>query len=176
MIKVTARALTGFFVMSFLGLFILPLATFAQTAPALTIATQTQSATTTTYAINLTNNGDIFNLVEFEFLFASNTSLVIGTIESDLCRPEFTISNTLNTTQGSWYVACGTFKPFSGATTTLATFNVLNSAIKPEFSFGTNTALYRHDGLGTKIVPSTNSRLTAIESSNALEVIKTTAR
>jgi hypothetical protein len=130
-------------------------ASLAYSAPSLTIEPQTTSATSTTYNIILTNNGDIFNLVEFDLQFASSTAITTGSIESALCRPEFIISNTGTTKPGSWYVACGTFTPFSGASTTLATFTVAHTSTTATFSFGTKTALYRHDGLGTIVIPDT---------------------
>jgi hypothetical protein len=131
--------------------------THAYSAPLLTIEPQTTSTTSTTYNIILTNDGDIFNLVEFDLQFASSTDITTGTIESALCKPAFTISNTGTTTPGSWYVACGTFTPYSGTSTTLATFTVTNTSTTPLFSFGTKTALYRHDGLGTIVIPDTQS-------------------
>lgn len=79
--------------------------------------------------------------------------MTIGSLKSDLCRPEFTIANTLSTTTGSWYVACGTFTLFFGTSTMIVTFTVSNSTTTPNFSFGTDTALYRHDGRGTKVAP-----------------------
>lgn len=137
-----------------IGSFALAAAAFATSAPALSIAPVSTTATSTTYAITLTNNGDHFNVVEFSLHFASSTPLTIGTIESELCRPELTIANTLSTTTGAWYVACGNYLPFSGASTTIATFSIPHTA-STTLAFGTSTALYRHDGLGTQIFPLT---------------------
>jgi hypothetical protein len=124
-------------------------------APTITITPQVSTATSTEYVITLTNNGDIFNMIEFNLLFASSTQIETGSVESELCRPELTLENSLATSTGSWYVACGNFVPFSGISTTLATFTVIHSLVTPSFSFGDNTALYRHDGLGTRIAPDT---------------------
>jgi len=151
MINVTAFLRIVFFTTISLLAFV-PFA-FANTAPTLTILPQVTTATSTTYAIILTNNGDIFNVVEFELLVASGTQLKPVSIESELCRPEFVIENTLKLGTGSWYVACGTFLPFSGASTTIATFTITNPSPAPSFNFGTSTSLYRHDGLGTQITP-----------------------
>jgi hypothetical protein len=151
MIKVTATLRTGFF--AIVGLLALVPFAFANTAPTLTILPQVTTATSTTYAIILTNNGDIFNVVEFELLFASGTQLKPVSIESELCRPEFAIENNLKLETGSWYVACGTFLPFSGASTTIATFTITNPSPAPSFNFGKSTSLYRHDGLGRQITP-----------------------
>jgi hypothetical protein len=129
----------------------------ATTHPILAIEPQSETTTSTTYAITLTNNGDIFNVVEFELLFATSTTIEIDDIESALCRPELTVANTM--TQGTaistWYVACGTFSPFSGTTITLATFTIPHTSTPTPLTFGTSTALYRHDGLGTQIIPDT---------------------
>lgn len=162
MIKVNAYARTGLFVMVCFGLLAMTSPTYAAVAPELSIRPLATSATSTTYAIHLINNGDIFNVIEFDLRFASNTRMTIGSIESALCRPEFTIDNTLSTTTGSWYVACGTFTPFSGLDTTIAIFTASNTMSASDFSFGVDTALYRHDGRGTKITPLFTSATVAL--------------
>lgn len=170
MIKVTAYASTVLFAIFSFGVVALasPTLTYAQSEPELTIESVVTTATSTTYAVHLLNKGDIFNVVEFDLRFASNTQMTTGSIESALCRPEFTIANTLSTTTGSWYVACGTFIPFSGASTTIATFTILNTETAPNFSFGTDTALYRHDGLGTKVTPFFKKPSTATSSAQTI--------
>jgi len=140
-----------------LGSLALASTALATTRPTLAIEPQSQTATSTTYAITLTNNSDIFNVLEFELLFASSTTIETGSIESALCRPELTVANTMTqgTATSTWYVACGTFNPFSGATTTLATFTIPHPSAPTPLTFGTSTALYRHDGLGTQTIPET---------------------
>lgn len=153
--KVTTKAWTMLFATGSLSLLLLAEPALALTAPVLSIVAVSTSTTSTTYAINLTNDGDKFNVVEFDLRFATTTEFEIGNIKSALCLPDFVIENTHKKDIGSWYVACGTFIPFSDASTTLATFTVKHRATTPtpEFAFGTSTALYRHDGLGTQVTP-----------------------
>jgi len=140
-----------------LGSFIVTANARAITTPTLIIEPQTQTASSTTYAIILINHDDVFNVVEFELTFASSTTIEIGSIESPLCRPELTVANILSTSTstGSWYVACGTFIPFSDTRATLAVFTIPHTSLPSTLDFSSRTSLYRHDGLGTQVIPNT---------------------
>lgn len=127
--------------------------------PTISIEPVATDNASTTYNIILTQNSEALNVVEFAIEFDPiNTTIASSSIESALCRPELTVANTIDTEAGEWYVACGNYMPFSGTSTVLATFTATHITESASWlQFGSSASLYRHDGFGTMIIPTTLS-------------------
>lgn len=125
--------------------------------PLIHIDTVSKGATSTELALVLSNNSVALNVLEVELWFDPSVVTIINTSIADtLCRPEFVIENTIDTTTGVWYFACGTYIPFTGAQATLATLTVASRTDAASvLSFGDKTSLYQHDGYGTLVAPQT---------------------
>ncbi len=127
--------------------------------PTIFLIPVTSDEESTTYNIVLTGNQDVLNVIELTLSFDPVKTIIDAdsiSIESPLCRPELTIENTIDAERGIWYVACGNYVPFSGDTVTLGTFSISHPISEYSWlNFGTDTSLYRHDGFGTQVFPTT---------------------
>ena len=107
----------------------------------------------TTYAVTLINlEQQPLNVMEFSLYFPATSRILERNLEGALCRSELVVEDRFNSIENNWYAACGNYIPFRGLITRLGTFSIENTT-EHTFRFGTNTSLYRHDGLGTRLQP-----------------------
>lgn len=107
--------------------------------------------------ILITNDATPLNVMEAEILFNPSLFMVTEfTFGDSLCEERFVIDNVIDNVTGRVHVSCGTITPFTGNATVFGTVTAV--PLTPGISnltFGEQTHVYIHDGLGTEIARDT---------------------
>lgn len=105
------------------------------------------------FVIKVAKNVDSLNAAEIEVFFDPDHFLVEDlVIDESLCEKRFLIKRVIDNDEGRLFYQCGTVNPQSFSDITLSKIKVIpknngTSTIR----FGSNSNLYVHDGLGTKV-------------------------
>lgn len=156
---ITASFLLLFFII--LNFFFLVAYAATYIVPPQTVTIVAEQIDQNTIAITLTNSQTLLNTAEVEFFFDPTHILVTDVLISDsLCMDSFVITKEIDNIQGRVFYQCGTYIPFAGADTVLATLKVIPLKIGTSpLSFGNNTNVLAHDGYGSNV---TKDRLASI--------------
>lgn len=107
--------------------------------------------------IFITNDSTPLNVMETEILYDPSLFAVAEfSFGPALCEERFIIDNEINNETGRVHVSCGTITPFTGSATVIGTITAV--PLQPGVSnltFGEQTHIYVHDGLGTEIARDT---------------------
>ncbi len=102
----------------------------------------------------LTNDNQILlNASESEIRFDPDKIKVTDVrFHAELCKQELVIERIVDNDTGHIQLSCGTFDPFDGPATVLATLTIRPIAPgSTSLYFGERSNVYRHDGLGTQV-------------------------
>ncbi len=143
---------------------------YAETARGVDVylVTAEQTAETGNYFVAdvfITNDQTPLNAMEAEIYFDPDlfavTDFAFGT---SLCENRFILDNVIDNANGRLHMSCGTITPFSGNAAIFGTITAipLKSGIT-NLTFGEQTHVHVHDGLGTEIVRDTYDETIVIE-------------
>lgn len=107
--------------------------------------------------IVITNDQTPLNAMEAEVYFDPTLFAVVDfTFGSSLCNDLFVIDRVIDNETGHLHMSCGTLEPFTGNATVFGTITAvpLKEGVT-ELTFGEQTHVHVHDGLGTEIARDT---------------------